>query len=140
MSKYNLSDIMAHAWRIFRKAAGLAFSECLHRAWAAAKAAPMNADTIRKAAEAAGVSSEVNTWAGWRRLGFEVVHGSKALFQAVLIYASKGTRPASLTGHRPSLWPWKGVLHDDQPQRLGPHGLHHGGSHQLRRMGGDPEQ
>lgn len=32
MSKYNLSEIMAHAWRIFRKATGLAFSECLHRA------------------------------------------------------------------------------------------------------------
>lgn len=90
MSKYNLSEIMAHAWRIFRKAAGLAFSECLHRAWAAAKAAPVNAETIRKAAEAAGVAGEVNTWAGWRRLGFEVVHGSKALFQAVLIYATKG--------------------------------------------------
>ena len=87
---YNLSEIMAHAWRIFRKAAGLTFAECLHRAWNAAKAAPVNAETIRKAAEAAGVTDPVNTWAGWRRLGFEVIHGSKALFQAVLIYASKG--------------------------------------------------
>ncbi len=90
MKKFDLSGIMSHAWRLFRKAAGLTFAECLHRAWRAAKAATVNAETIRKAAEAAGVAGEVNTWAGWRRLGFEVVHGSKALFRAVLIYASKG--------------------------------------------------
>lgn len=90
MKKFDLSGIMSHAWRLFRKAAGLTFAECLHRAWSAAKAAPVNAETIRKAAEAAGVAGEVNTWAGWRRLGFEVVHGSKALFRAVLIYTSKG--------------------------------------------------
>lgn len=88
--KFNLSEIMAHAWRIFRKASGLTFAECLHRAWNSAKAAPMNAETIRKAAEAAGVTEEVNTWAGWKRLGFEVIHGSKALFRAVLIHSSKG--------------------------------------------------
>ncbi len=88
--KFNLSEIMAHAWRIFRKVSGISFGECLHRAWNSAKAAPMNAETIRKAAEAAGVTEEVNTWAGWKRLGFEVIHGSKSLFQTILIHASKG--------------------------------------------------
>ena len=46
---------------------------------------------MQKAARAAaGISEECNTWAGWKSLGYEVVHGSKALFQAVLIYGSKG--------------------------------------------------
>lgn len=87
---FNLSEIMAHAWRMFRRGQGLPFGECLHRAWQAAKAAPVNAETIRRAAQAAGVDGEVNTWAGWKRLGFEVIHGSKALFQCLLIYASRG--------------------------------------------------
>lgn len=88
--KFDLSEIMAHAWRMFRRGQGLPFGECLRRAWQAAKAAPVNAETIRQAAQAAGVTEEVNTWAGWKRLGFEVVHGSKALFQCLLIYASRG--------------------------------------------------
>ena len=33
---------------------------------------------------------DTNTWAGWRALGREVLHGSKALFGAVLIWGSKG--------------------------------------------------
>lgn len=87
---FNLSEIMAHAWRLFRRGQGLPFGECLHRAWQAAKAAPVNAETIQRAAQAAGVDGEVNTWAGWKHLGFEVIHGSKALFQCLLIYASQG--------------------------------------------------
>lgn len=86
---YDLSAIMSHAWRIFRKG-GVSFAESLHRAWNAAKAAPVNAERIRKAAQAAGVIEEVNTWAGWKRLGYEVAHGSKALFKCLLIFASKG--------------------------------------------------
>uniref|UniRef100_UPI00402850F2 hypothetical protein n=1 Tax=Gemmiger formicilis TaxID=745368 RepID=UPI00402850F2 len=39
---------------------------------------------------AAGVTEECRTWADWHRSGYEVTHGSKALFQAVLIWASKG--------------------------------------------------
>lgn len=87
--KYDLSKIMRKAWDLFRKL-GIAFSACLHRAWAAAKAEPINAERIRKAKAAAGISEEANTWSGWRKLGYEVIHGSKALFGADLIYAAKG--------------------------------------------------
>lgn len=91
--KYNLSKIMSKAWAIFRKAASkaaISFAEALHRAWLSAKAEPINAARVEAAREAAGISEECNTWAGWKSLGFEVIHGSKALFQAVLIYGSKG--------------------------------------------------
>ena len=87
--KYNLSEIMRHAWRIYRKAA-IGFGEALHRAWLSAKAAPINAQRIEAARLAAGITEAVNTWAGWKALGYEVAHGSKCLFQAVLIYGSKG--------------------------------------------------
>lgn len=87
--KYNLSEIMKAAWRIFRKM-GLTFSEALHRAWNAAKAVPVNAQRIEAAKAAAGITEEARTWSGWRDAGYEVIHGSKALFGADLIYASKG--------------------------------------------------
>ena len=87
--KYDLSRIMVLAWKIFRKAA-VSFSEALHRAWLSAKAEPINAERVEAARTAAGISEECRTWAGWKSLGFEVIHGSKALFQAVLIYGSKG--------------------------------------------------
>lgn len=87
--KYDLSRIMILAWKIFRKAA-VSFSEALHRAWLSAKAEPINAERVEAARAAAGISEECKTWAGWKSLGFEVIHGSKALFQAVLIYGSKG--------------------------------------------------
>lgn len=32
----------------------------------------------------------VNTWARWKELGFEVIHGSKALFSTALIWGSRG--------------------------------------------------
>ena len=38
MKKFNLRNIMLKAWELFRKAADLTFSECLHRAWLSAKA------------------------------------------------------------------------------------------------------
>ena len=53
-------------------------------------AEPVNAQRIEAAKAASGVTEAVNTWAGWRSLGFEVIHGSKALFKAVLIHGSKG--------------------------------------------------
>ena len=87
--KYNLKAIMTHAWRIFRKAA-VSFAEALHRAWLSAKAEPINAERIEAAKVKAGISETCNTWQGWRALGREVVHGSKCLFQAVLIYGSRG--------------------------------------------------
>ena len=87
--KYNLSRIMTKAWELFRKLE-ISFSEALHRAWTSAKAEPINAERIETAKAQAGITEETNTWAGWKALGYEVIHGSKALFGADLIYASKG--------------------------------------------------
>ena len=87
--KYDLRAIMLRAWKLWRKG-GLTFGEALHRAWAAEKAAPINAQRIEEAKAAAGVSEETATWAGWKALGYEVIHGSKALFGADLIHASCG--------------------------------------------------
>lgn len=87
--KFNLSEIMKKAWRIFRKY-GLSFGECLHRAWISAKAAGINEERIQMAKNAAGIAEECNTWAGWKALGYEVIHGSNALFGADLIYGEKG--------------------------------------------------
>ena len=87
--KYNLSKIMRKAWELFRKLE-ITFSEALHRSWLSAKAEPINAARIESAKAAAGVEEETNTWAGWKALGYEVIHGSKALFGCELIYGSKG--------------------------------------------------
>ena len=86
---YNLHEIMCKAWKLFRKGIGT-FAECLHRAWNSAKAAPVNAQRIEEAQQAAGITEPVNTWAGWKAAGYMVEHGAKALFQAVLIHSSKG--------------------------------------------------
>ena len=89
MKRYNLSEIMHKAWKLFRKQAGT-FAECLHRAWNSAKAAPVNAQRIAEAQQNAGITEQVETWAGWKAAGFEVLHGAKAPFQVVLIHSSKG--------------------------------------------------
>ena len=87
--RYNLSQIMSAAWKLFRKLE-ITFSEALHRAWMSAKVAPVNARRIEDAKAEAGITEETNTWSGWRDAGYEVIHGSKALFGCDLIYASKG--------------------------------------------------
>ena len=87
--KYNLKGIMTAAWRIFRKYA-VSFAEALHRAWISAKAEPINADRIEAAKKSAGIVEDVATWDGWRKAGYEVIHGSKALFGVDLIWGSKG--------------------------------------------------
>ena len=76
MKKYNLSRIMAAAWRIFRKGVQ-SFAVALRMAWANAKA-------HNAAKEEAGISEETHTWSGWRDLGYEVIHESKALYKAPL--------------------------------------------------------
>ena len=86
--KYNLSKIMRKAWELFRKQK-ITFAEALHRSWLSAKAEPINAARIEDAKAAAGIEEETNTWAGWKALGYEVIHGSKALFGCELIYGSK---------------------------------------------------
>ena len=88
--KYNLKSIMTRAWKLFRKFSDLPFGECLHRAWLSAKAEEVNARRIEDAKKAAGVEEETNTWSGWKQAGYEVVHGSKALFGTELIWGSKG--------------------------------------------------
>lgn len=89
MKKFDLSAIMCKAWKLYRKGVG-SFAEALHRAWNSAKAEPINAQRIHEAQQAAGVAEQVNTWAGWKTAGYEVLHGAKALFQVVLIHSSKG--------------------------------------------------
>ena len=88
MKRYNLSSIMRAAWGIFRK--GFAsFRAALRMAWA-------NVKTHIAAKAAAGITEETHTWAGWKNLGYEVIHESKALYQAVL------TDPATKSGTRKS--------------------------------------
>lgn len=87
--RYNLSQIMHKAWAIFRKGK-TTFAEALHRAWQAAKAEPINEQRVTEAKTAAGITEETHSWAGWKAMGFEVAHGSKCLFQAVVVDAAKG--------------------------------------------------
>lgn len=89
MKRYNLSRVMSWAWKNFRKG-GITFGEALHRAWLSEKAEPINAERIERAKAEAGVSEAINTWAGWKAIGREVLHGSKAVFGVDLIYGSKG--------------------------------------------------
>ena len=76
MKRYDLSSIMKAAWGIFRKGVA-SFSVALRMAWA-------NAKTHSTAKTAAGITEETHTWYGWKELGYEVIHESKALFKAVL--------------------------------------------------------
>lgn len=87
--RYNKTEIMARAWQNFRKYE-ITFGEALHRSWISAKAEPINAQRIEDAKAAAGITEDVATWYGWKQAGFEVIHGSKALFGADLIYGAKG--------------------------------------------------
>ena len=84
--KYNRSKIMRVAWTLFRKGIR-SFSEALRMAW-------HNAKIVLMARKAAGVTEETHTWYGWKTLGYEVIHESKALFKAVINdpATKKGTR------------------------------------------------
>ena len=86
MKKYNLSSIMKAAWGFFRKGVA-SFSAALRMAWA-------NAKTHNAAKAASGITEETHTWAGWRDLGYEVIHESKALYRAIL------SDPATKSGTR----------------------------------------
>ena len=90
MKKYNLSSIMRAAWKFFRKGVE-SFSKALRMAWA-------NAKTGNAAKDAAGINEETHTWSDWKRLGYEVAHGSKALYQATI------TDPATKSGTRKASW------------------------------------
>lgn len=90
--KYHLSSIMRAAWRLYRKGAA-SFSLALRMAWANEKA-------HRAAQEAAGTTDETHTWAGWKQLGYEVRHESKAMYQITITdpATKSGTRRASYFG------------------------------------------
>lgn len=85
--KYNLKSIMHTAWKLFRKGAE-SFAAALRMAWANAKA-------HMEAKAAAGITEETHTWAGWKELGYEVIHESKALYRAIL--ADPATKKGSRT-------------------------------------------
>lgn len=87
--KYDLTRIMLRAWHNYHKGS-LSFSEALHRAWLTAKAESINQSHIAAEKGAHGVTEDVQTWAGWKKLGYEVIHGSKALFGVDLIWGSQG--------------------------------------------------
>ena len=89
MKKYDLQAIMTKAWKIFRKNQ-IAFAEALHRAWLSVKAEESNQKRIEAARQAAGVTEETNTFTQWKKLGYEVIHGCKALFSASLVWGSRG--------------------------------------------------
>ncbi|MBQ6272694.1 MAG: hypothetical protein IJK63_00545 [Oscillospiraceae bacterium] len=88
--KYDLSRVMLRAWSLYRKTEGLSFGEALHRAWISEKARPINEIRIAEAKEAAGITEQTETWAGWKALGYEVVHGARAVFAVSLIHGSRG--------------------------------------------------
>ena len=87
--KYDLRKIMQSAWKNYRKYE-ISFAEALHRAWLSAKAEETNVKRIEESKAAAGITEDTNTWSGWKKLGYEVVHGSKALFGCSLIWGSRG--------------------------------------------------
>ena len=86
MNKYNLRSIMSAAWRLYRSGTD-SFSLALRIAWANEKAR-------HAAQEAARIAEETHTWAGWQRMGYEVRHQSKAIYQATI------TDPATKSGTR----------------------------------------
>nr|DAZ41570.1 MAG TPA: hypothetical protein [Caudoviricetes sp.] len=86
MKKYSLSSIMRAAWKFFRKGVS-SFSLALRMAWA-------NAKTQNTAKAATEITEETHTWYGWKELGYEVVHESKALYQASV------SDPATKSGKR----------------------------------------
>lgn len=92
MKKYDLSGIMKAAWGIFRKGVA-SFAVALRMAWA-------NAKTHNAAKTAACITEETHTWYGWKELGYEVIHESKCLYQAVIAdpATKSGTRRTSYFG------------------------------------------
>ena len=81
------SKIMKAAWTIARTRS-VDFSYALWLAWLAAK---INGMSIRNAKVASGVTEETDTYMGWKERGYEVIHGSKALFGCDLVYITKNT-------------------------------------------------
>lgn len=80
--KFSKRNIMKNAWALV-KAKAMTISQALKKAWADTKAVVLS-------------TVEVNTWYGWKMLGREVIHGSKAMFQTIVADNTKnGTRVLS---------------------------------------------
>ena len=60
----------------------------------ALRIAGANEKARHAAQEAAGITEESHTWAGWKKLGYEVRHHSRAIYQATI------TDPATKSGTR----------------------------------------
>ena len=86
--KYNTSDIMKKAWKNHRH--GQDFSTALKRAWLSAKARPLNDAKVEATKLLLGIKEECKTYSEWKETGYEVIHGSKALFGVDLIWHGKG--------------------------------------------------
>lgn len=71
---------MRGAWKIYRENE-ISFGEALHIAWIVAKE---NRKALEAARDAAGVNEEVHTFYGWKKRGFEVLHGMRAVFKAIV--------------------------------------------------------
>lgn len=84
--KYNMSSIFKAAWKIFRKGVA-SFGQALRLAWS-------NAKLNRIVKEQAEVTEETHSWAGWKALGYEVRHGSTAIYSVMV------ADPATKTGYR----------------------------------------
>ena len=86
---YNLKSIMNRAWRLFKEGFAV-FAECLRSAWREAK-------EFAQAIRANLIDEEIHTWYGWKELGYEVIHGSKNVFQVTIIdtKTKNGTRVIS---------------------------------------------
>ena len=86
---YNTTEIMKKAWKTYRKGK-VDFSTALHRAWLSAKARPLNDAKVAATKLLLGIDEECKTYSDWKEAGYEVIHGSKALFGCYLIWHSKG--------------------------------------------------
>lgn len=89
---FNLSSIMHSAWRFVRKL-NISIGAALRMAW-------HNAKQAATAKEAAAITEESHSWSGWKALGYEVIHESKALYKAILAdpTTKSGTRIACYFG------------------------------------------
>ena len=89
---FNRKSIMHNAWKLVRKL-HVSLSAALRLSW-------RNAKAVAAAKAAANVTEEVHTWSGWKALGMEVIHESKALFKAVTAdpTTKSGTRTIAYFG------------------------------------------
>ena len=99
MKKFDLSAIMCKAWKLYRKGVG-SFAEALHRAWNSAKAAPINAQRIEEAQQAAGVAEPVTHGQDGKPPGTWWSMAQRLCFRRCLSTAARGT--AKPTGHHSS--------------------------------------